>query len=94
MPFNFDGNWVPEPLALKPSQPIKIVKERRKNTCVTLIYHLDTQQQDLKKICTMLKQRYGCGGSVKENVIELQGDQMENVMQELTKLGIKLAKKK
>lgn len=78
MPFSIGGEWIPEPSS-KPSQPIKILKEKRRASFVTIIKYLPYEKSELKNICSELKRELGCGGSVKEGTIELQGDQVEAV---------------
>lgn len=80
MPFTIGGEWIPESTpTLKPKHPIKIIKEKRRGSYVTLILNYSLNEAELKQICSTLKQHFGCGGSVKEMRIELQGDQIENV---------------
>jgi len=78
MPFTISGEWIPEP-SPKPKHPVKIIKEKRRGSHVTLILNLPMEQAQLKALCSTLKQRLGCGGAVKEGAIELQGDQVQNV---------------
>lgn len=78
MPFTIGGEWVPES-SKKPSKPITLRKEKRRSSYVTIIMHLPNEMGELKKICSELKKELGCGGSVKEETIELQGDQVEAV---------------
>ena len=78
MPFTIGGEWIPE-TSPQPKHPLKIIKEKRRNSFVTLLLNLSTDEAELKRICSTLKQRLGCGGSVKEGRIELQGDQVEIV---------------
>ena len=42
---------------------------------------------DIKKITKSLKNELACGGTFKDNVIELQGDHMKKVKPMLVKLG-------
>lgn len=77
MPFRIDGEWIPETSPGKPLKPTKIVKEKRKGAFVTLIQNLSGDENHLKKVCSQLKQRLACGGSVKQGIIELQGDQTD-----------------
>lgn len=78
MPFTVSGEWIPEP-SPKPKHPMKIIREKRRASYVTLILNLSMDEAQLKNLCSTLKQRLGCGGSIKEGKIELQGDQVENV---------------
>ena len=59
----------------------------RKGKGMTLIAGLPLHEAGLLDLAKKLKQRFGTGGSVKERVIELQGDHREAVTQELRKLG-------
>lgn len=89
MPFTIGGDWIPEPVQTK-KLPAKIIKEKRRGAFVTLILNLSEDSADLKKTCSQLKQRLACGGSVKDNQIELQGDQTEVVKKYLQEMGIKI----
>lgn len=42
---------------------------------------------DLKAVAKGLKQEFACGGTVKDNVIELQGNHTKNAKKALAKLG-------
>ena len=42
---------------------------------------------DLKPIAKDLKHELACGGTVKDNTIELQGDHTKNAKKALVKLG-------
>lgn len=90
MPFTIGGEWIPEPTPTQPKSPIKVIKEKRRGSYVTLILHIGQHQSDLKKICSGLKQRLACGGSVKDENIELQGDQVENAKSYLKEIDIKI----
>lgn len=90
MPFTIGGEWIPESSPSPPKQPIKVMKEKRRNSYVTVILHLPLETADLKTMCSTLKQRLGCGGSIKEERIELQGDQIEPVKNYLKERGIKV----
>lgn len=86
MPFTIAGDWVPEKEPIKkPSRPVKVIKERRGQSIVTLILNLPMDESSLKTLCSKLKQQLGCGGSVKEDKIELQGDKIQSVKEFLLK---------
>ena len=42
---------------------------------------------DIKKIAKKLKNQFACGGTYKNEVIELQGDHRKKIKQALVKLG-------
>ncbi len=65
---------------------IKLVKKKfgKKNTVVEGI---DTKQIDLKDLTKKLKNMLACGGTFKEEKIELQGEHIVRVKEELIKLG-------
>lgn len=88
MPFTIGGDWIPEPVGKNKKQPVKVIKEKRRGSFVTLILHLAKEPNDLKKICSDLKQKLACGGSVKDEKIELQGDHTDSVKKYLKENGI------
>lgn len=49
----------------------------RKGNGVSLISGLDLDDLELKKLAKTLKQRCGCGGTVKNGIIEIQSDNRE-----------------
>lgn len=65
----------------------------RKGAGVTLISDLPLDDAELKVLAKALKKKCGVGGSVKNGVIEIQGNQRETVKAELEKHGyqVKLA---
>lgn len=90
MPFTIGGDWIPDPSQAPAKLPIKVVKEKRRGSYVTLVLNIGQHQPDLKKICSALKQRFACGGSIKQETLELQGDQVENVKAYLKEIGLKI----
>lgn len=64
-------------------------KGRRGGT-VTLVKNLILSKDDLKELATKLKRLSGSGGSVKDGVIEIQGDQREKIAEALKKMGYKV----
>lgn len=72
----------------KESQRIKIRKERRRfGKFITLIEGIDPKNINIKDIAKKLKSKFACGGTVKNNTIELQGDHVGKVKEELVNLG-------
>ena len=65
---------------------IRLVK-RKFGKYTTLVEGIDTKQINIKDIAKNLKSRLACGGTVKDGVIELQGDHVTKVKKELVSLG-------
>lgn len=61
----------------------------RNGKAVITIAGLAESHEKLTEVAALLKKKCGCGGSVKDGIIEIQGDQREVISQELTKLGYK-----
>jgi translation initiation factor 1 len=59
----------------------------RKGKGVTLVSGLPLDADALRKLAGQLKQKCGSGGTVKEGVIEIQGDHRDPLMEELKKQG-------
>jgi translation initiation factor 1 len=59
----------------------------RKGKGVTLIRGLALSLEELKKLAQELKNQCGCGGTVKEGVIEIQGDHRERLIETLKAKG-------
>ncbi len=72
----------------KEDQTIVIESTRKKfGKVYTLISGIDKKQIDLKDLTKKLKNEFACGGTVKDNTIELQGDHKQKVKGVLVKLG-------
>ena len=65
----------------------------RKGKGVTLIRGLPLGPEELKKLAQELKNKCGCGGTVKAGVIEIQGDHRDRLVETLKNKGwtVKLA---
>ena len=59
----------------------------RKGKGVTLVKGLDLDDEALIALATQLKAACGSGGTVKDGVIEIQGDHLEKLLELLTKQG-------
>ncbi|CZF80940.1 stress response translation initiation inhibitor YciH [Grimontia marina] len=65
----------------------------RKGKGVCLVTGMDLDDAELKLVAAELKKVCGCGGSVKDGVIEIQGDKRDQIKAYLEKKGhtVKLA---
>jgi len=84
----------PGPLApAKPAAPKPVVLKVGRETAgrhgkgVTTIFDTPLSESALKELGATLKSKCGTGGTVKDGRIEIQGDNRERVIAELTKLG-------
>ncbi|EOY5051683.1 stress response translation initiation inhibitor YciH [Serratia marcescens] len=62
----------------------------RKGKGVCLITGVDLDDAALDKLAAELKKKCGCGGSVKDGVIEIQGDKRDLLKQLLETKGMKV----
>lgn len=53
----------------------------------TSLEGVDKKEIDLKDLTKQLKNKFACGGSCKEGIIELQGDHKQKVKEFLIQLG-------
>lgn len=80
-----------------PSQPkndgiVRLRRETkgRKGKGVTIITGIPLENKELKNLAKLFKQKCGSGGSVKNGVIEIQGDHRDALEKELVRLGYKV----
>lgn len=81
---------------LKPeAQKLKILldKKHRAGKEVTLVTGFIGTEEDLEQLGKSLKTTCGCGGSVKNGEVIVQGDNRDKIMIWLKNKGYKLAKK-
>jgi len=57
---------------------------------VTLLKNLTLSEEDMKHLAKRLKQICGSGGTVKDNLIEIQGEHREKIAEELKIMGYKV----
>jgi translation initiation factor 1 len=71
---------------------VRLMRETkgRKGKGVTRITGLVLENDRLKKMAKTLKQKCGTGGSIKDGVIEIQGDHRDVLEKELGLLGYKV----
>ena len=63
--------------------------EKRKGKPVTLVGRFFINEQEKKELLKLLKKKLACGGAIKEEWIELQGDLKQKVINILTQEGWK-----
>lgn len=62
----------------------------RGGKAVTLIKELVLSDEDMKELAKKIKQLCGSGGTIKDDVIEIQGEHREKIAGELKKMGYKV----
>jgi translation initiation factor 1 len=75
-------------------QQVRVALERkgRGGKSVSLITGVTVAPAELDKLCKLLKNRLGTGGAVKDQVIEIQGDQRDKIVAILLELGYQAKK--
>lgn len=72
----------------KEEQRITVKKDKKRyGKLVTVIKGLDQNSINIKDLAKQLKNKLACGGTYKDGIIELQGDHISKVKEELIKLG-------
>jgi translation initiation factor 1 len=89
-----------EPIEIKTTLPaadqkLKVMadKKHRAGKVVTSITGFEGTQQDIEQLGKELKYFCGTGGSVKDGVIIIQGDNKEKIFQKLLSKGYRQSKK-
>ena len=83
------------PAAKEPAKKpvtLKVGRETagRRGKGVTTVFDTPLDENGLRELAALLKQRCGTGGTVKDGRIEIQGDQRERIVAELERLGYKV----
>ena len=80
----------------KPSAPagdgiarVRLEVKGRRGKSVTTVTGVPLDQEGLRDLAAGLKRRCGAGGSLKDGVIEVQGDHRDTVMEELQRRGLR-----
>ena len=94
--YSTDSGRIDEPKA-KVERPkgdgiVRIQRQTsgRKGKGVCLIYGIDLDDAELTKLAAELKKKCGCGGAVKDGVIEIQGDKRDLIKSLLEAKGMKV----
>lgn len=82
----------PEPVRVTPGeQTARITVEKRKRgKQVTVVRGLSAEGNDLPGLLTTLKSHCGAGGTLKDEEIEIQGDQQHRVRDLLQQIGYRV----
>ena len=68
---------------------IQASRKGRKGKTVTEITGFQTSENTLKELLKKLKGVCGCGGTLKDNILEIQGDHCQKILPILIQLGYK-----
>ncbi|ADG91981.1 translation initiation factor SUI1 [Arcobacter nitrofigilis DSM 7299] len=77
----------------KNSHQLVFTYEKRKGKPVTLVGRFNVSVDEKKEVLKLLKKKLACGGAIKEEWIELQGDVKEKIIEILSKDGWKFKNK-
>jgi len=72
---------------VKSSQRIKVTTDKKRYGKIVTVVTGFESGIDVKKIAKALKNELACGGTYKDNKIELQGDHIKKMKEMLVKLG-------
>jgi len=72
---------------VKSSQRIKVTQDKKRYGKIVTVVTGFESGIDVKKIAKALKNELACGGTYKDNTIELQGDHKKRIKELLVKLG-------
>ncbi len=68
---------------------VQATRAGRKGKTVTIITGFQNKPETLQALLKQLKAQCGCGGTVKENEIEIQGEHKQKILEILKKQGYK-----
>lgn len=91
MPYNIFGEHIESQPPLKQrTLQAKVGLVRRGQSKLIVICGLEMAEDELKSFAAGLKRELGCGGTIKNGALEIQGDKQEAVASALIKRGIKV----
>ncbi len=80
----------PTPVTKGPARAVvRLEKKQRRGKEVTVVEKLGLKGAELESWLKQLKQTLGCGGTIEEDAIVLQGDFRKRLPELLTKLGVR-----
>jgi translation initiation factor 1 len=86
-------NGPPPPKALTPpeKQTARLaVEKRKKGKVVTVVRGLPADENDLPALLGQLKAACGAGGTIRDDVLEIQGDHLERLRALLADIGYRV----
>ena len=86
-------NLTPKGKSLPPQQQTAYLHREsggRGGKVVSVVKNLVLSEEDLKSLAKKLKQECGSGGTVKDGMIEIQGEHRQRMAEVLQKLGYKV----
>lgn len=66
------------------------IEKRKKGKRVTVIRGLPAEGNDLLELLKQIKDRCGAGGALKDEDLEIQGEQLDRVRETLQQMGFKV----
>ena len=87
-----DSSPETEIIELPPHQQnirLQATRKGRKGKTVTEITGFECSEKTLKQLLKKLKSNCGCGGTLKDNIIEIQGNHCQKILPILVDLGYK-----
>jgi translation initiation factor 1 len=67
-----------------------LIEKRKKGKHVTVIRGLAADDNDLPALLTQLKTSCGAGGTLSDDGLEIQGEQLDRVRELLTRIGYRV----
>ncbi len=90
MPFTIGGEWIPSKTTCSAaSKPVKVRLVKRGKSILTVVLNLQISSKELDNLASTLKKKLGCGGSVRDKDVEIQGDKVAEVKSYLKEIGLK-----
>ena len=82
----------PEPVRVPPEkQTARItIEKRKKGKRVTVVRGLPAEGNDLPGLLATLKSHCGAGGTLKDEELEIQGEQLDRVREKLQAIGFRV----
>ncbi len=69
------------------------IEKRKKGKLVTVIRGLAASENDLPALLLKLKTACGAGGTLKDDLLEVQGSHLDRVRESLEKIGYRISKR-